>query len=183
MRIIVAVLGLLLVLGGSQLSFAQGSGPLVTTEKFYDHLRNTDYVAAADMFDPAEVAEFRDLLRVVFDNPSETDIQQMQAMFGPDFTIEKIRAMSDAEFFSTFLRMIFQQLLATGAMSLDGVEILGSVADGDDQAHVVIRQTIGFGDNPVEMMDVVSLRRSGDEWKLIMKGDMKALGCSNTTIF
>ena len=177
-RTVKIVICLLVMFGGSQLSAAPDGEPSATAIAFYDFLRSSDYVGAASTFDPKELGEFRDLLRIIYENPNETDLQQIEALFGPDITVERLNAMSDSEFFSTFLKLIFQQLQASGSFSFDGVEVIGSVREGDEKAHVVIRQTLGLGENSVEMMDVVSMRLIEDNWKLMMKGDMKGLAAA-----
>lgn len=178
MRFVKTFFCLLIIIGGSSLSLASDAEPSATAVAFYDFLKSSNYVEAAALFDPEELSEFRDVLRVVYEDTNETDRRQLQRFFGADVTVERLNAMSDAEFFSTFLRLIFQQLQASGSFSLDGVEVLGSVREGDDRAHVVIRQKIGLGENTVDMMDVVSVRLIEKDWKLMMKADMKGVAAA-----
>ena len=156
-------------------SAAFGDQPEEAAEAFYEHLRGGDYTEAASLFDPDELRSFRDLLRIIYENPRESDVQQLKALFGPDVTAEKLNSMSDAEFFSTFLSLIFQQLFATGSFSLDGIDVIGAVHEDDMHAHVVIRQRLGIEQRSIEMMDVVSMRLVQGHWKLQMKADTKAL--------
>ncbi|MDJ0758429.1 MAG: hypothetical protein QNJ19_03480 [Woeseiaceae bacterium] len=178
MRIVKIIVCLLAMSVGTQLSAAADAEPSATAVMFYEIVRSGDYVRAASMFDPKELGEFRDLLRIVYENPNVSDPQQIEALFGPDITVEKLNAMSDSEFFSTFLQLIFQQLQASGSFSFDGIEVIGSVPEGDEKAHVVIRQRLGWGENSVEMMDVISMRLIEGKWKLMMKGDMKGLAAA-----
>lgn len=178
MRVLKLVVCLVAVFGFSRLYAEPESDPSATVEAYYELLRSSDYVGVASMFDPTELSEFRGVLRVLEENPSESDQEFMKTVFGPDITAEKLKAMSDSEYFSTFLNLIFQQLQAANGFSFDGVEIIGSVNEGDEKAHVVIRQTVGLGENPVELLDVVPLTLVDGDWKLAMKGDIKGIAAA-----
>ena len=154
---------------------ADAAEPADTAVAFYDHLRAGNYSDAAALFDPGELANFRDMLRIIYEQATEADVEQLEALFGAGITVEKLNQMSDSEFFSSFLMLIFQQLQASGSFSMDGIEIIGSVLENGDRAHVVIRQKVGFGANSIEMMDVMSTRLIQGEWKLVMKANTKAL--------
>ena len=83
--------------------------------------------------------------------------------------------MSDSEFFASFLRAALAQAEAIGTIDFDDMEILGEVMEGPDLAHVVTRNTVSVGEVEVEGMEVVSCRKQGDEWKLLVSTQMKGL--------
>jgi hypothetical protein len=83
--------------------------------------------------------------------------------------------MSDSEFFASFLRAALSQAQALGKVNFEDLEILGEVMEGPDVAHVVTRNKLSVGDFEVEGMEVVSCKKRGDEWKLLVSTQMKGL--------
>lgn len=68
-----------------------------------------------------------------------------------------------------------KQAEAAGGLNFDGIEILGEVKEGDDITHLVTRTTVSVGAIDMEAMEVVSLKKSGDEWRILMSGKIKGL--------
>jgi hypothetical protein len=146
-----------------------------TTAAFFDQLEKGDFKAASAFFDPPALSEFRKSLDVINEAPATAQQQFREAFFGAGATPESISKMSDQEFFATFLRTALSQAEALGKVNFDGMEILGEVMEGPDLAHVLTRNTLSAGDFEVEGMEVVSCRKRGDEWKLLVSSQMKGL--------
>jgi hypothetical protein len=146
-----------------------------TTAAFFDQLEKGDFKAAAAYFDPPALTEFRNSLEVLNEAPAAAQQQFREAFFGAGATAESISKMSDQEFFAAFLRTALAQAESLGRVNFDGMEILGEVMEGPDIAHVVTRNTVKAGDFEIEGMEVVSCRKRGDEWKLLVSNEMKGL--------
>jgi hypothetical protein len=146
-----------------------------TTAAFYEQLRKGDFEAAAGYFDPPALTEFRQSLNIINDAPPVAQAQFRQAFFGEGATAESIAKLSDADFFSSFLRTALAQAKALGKANFDKIDILGEVMEGPDVAHVVVRNRVSVGEMEVEGMEVVSCKKRGDEWKLLVSTQMQGL--------
>ena len=146
-----------------------------TVAVFYEQLEKGDFKAAAAFFDPPALSEFRDSLGIINEAPAAAQQQFREAFFGAGATAESVAKMSNQDFFASFLRTALAQAKELGKVNFDGMEILGEVMEGPDLAHVVTRNTVSVGDIEVEGMEVVSCRRRGDEWKLLVSSQMKGL--------
>ena len=159
------------------LSYAAAFGATAkdTTTTFYAHLQDRDFATAATLFDPASLTEFRQSLEVIDDAPPTAQQQFREAFFGDGATAESVAKLSDAEFFSSFLRAAVEQTEAFGKVDFDRIDILGEVPEDPDLAHVVVRNRVVVGDSEVEGMEVVTCRKRGDEWKLLPSTEMQGL--------
>jgi len=146
-----------------------------TTAAFYAQLQKGDFEAAAGYFDPPALTEFRQSLNIINDAPPAAQQQFREAFFGAGATAESIAKMSDRQFFASFLRSAITQAEALGRVNFDDLEILGEVMEGPDVAHVVTRNQVTVGDVEVEGMEVVSCKKRGEEWKLLVSTQMKGL--------
>ncbi len=162
----------LLILSSSSV---YGATPTETTEAFFKQLQKGDFDAAAAFFDPSALTEFRHSLGVIDTAPPVAQQQFREAFFGAGATAQSIAALSDMEFFASFLRAALAQAEAQGRVNFDGMEVLGEVMEGSDVAHVLTRNRLMVGDVEVEGMEVVSCKKRGDEWKLLVSTQMKSL--------
>ena len=154
---------------------AYGASATEATGEFFQHMKQKEFNAAAAMFDPSALTEFRQSLNIINEAPAQAQQQFREAFFGAEATVDSIAAMSDSEFFASFLRAALAQAEAIGTIDFDDMEILGEVMEGPDLAHVVTRNTVSVGEVEVEGMEVVSCRKQGDEWKLLVSTQMKGL--------
>lgn len=146
-----------------------------TTAEYFKYVEEGDFAAAASLFDPPALTEFRQSLAIINEAPPTAQQQFREAFFGAGATVESIAELSDSEFFASFLRAARSQAEALGSADFDGLEILGEVMEGPDIAHVVTRNKITVGEVEIEGMEVVSCKKRGDEWKLLMSSQMKGL--------
>jgi hypothetical protein len=54
-------------------------------------------------------------------------------------------------------------------------EIIGHVDEGGNVTHVVFRATLKRGKTELTKMDVLSLKRDGEEWRVLLTDDMESL--------
>jgi hypothetical protein len=110
----------------------------------------------------------------IMETPGSAEL--LMSVFGPGATLEEVRTASDAAFFAAHLRNWFSEAVQAEIEYRD-FEIVGSVLEGDDLVHVLVRyqvETEGF--EPVEQMQVVSLRSTAGRWVVLMDdGLMKSL--------
>ena len=142
---------------------------------YFDQIEKRDFSAAATHFDPKELKEFRDMMGFYKEIPAETQTQFIQTFFGPEQTVASMDKMNDIEFFSGLFKFMMQQADQLGGLSFDKLEILGEVKEGADIAHLVTRNKVSLGDVEIEAMEVISLKKVGKEWRILMSGKIKGI--------
>jgi hypothetical protein len=143
--------------------------PEAVAAEAYARMQAGDWVGASGTFDPQALRGFREMFVPLL---QETTGDAMAAgLFGTGTTAAEVAKMSDAEFFAGFIRR------ATGGLgvSLSGQQILGAVPEGEDRVHLVTRtraETMGMR---VTGMEVVTLNRTPQGWRLAMSGEMEGM--------
>ena len=51
--------------------------------------------------------------------------------------------------------------------------IIGTAPEGDEVAHVIYRLRMNMMGTDIEELETISLKRSGDSWRLLLSGDIK----------
>ena len=154
---------------------AFGKSASDTAKDFYDFLKQGNYSAAAKYYDPAALREFRELMSFEQDIPVEKRNIYFQTFFIPPLTEGSVSALSDQDFFVSFWRGILASERFFGEIKYDDVNILGIVMEGENLAHVVIRNRITVAEDDVESVEVTTFGKVGDQWKVKMSGKLKAI--------
>ncbi len=171
MRVVLASLTLLILTPTA--SYAQSPESVAT--QFFDAIAGEDYVSAAELFDVGALSSFRQTLAFLADLDEQQRTQIYSGLFGEGATSQSIAALSDAQFFSAFLRVSMSQIGGADVFANANMEYLGHVAEAPDIAHLVVRMTVGVDGGEFEKMTVVSSRKVGGEWKLLMSGEVRGL--------
>ncbi|UHQ21688.1 hypothetical protein LVB77_13495 [Lysobacter sp. 5GHs7-4] len=134
--------------------------------------RRQDWRCLAGLMDPAALTDLRGLLGELVEGTGTAN-PRLLALFGGQ-TPEQIRRLDDAGFFAAFMSGTMKNL---GGISIDSVQVVGAIPEGDDQYHAVTRTVMrsGLSDTPVTTMDIASLRRIDGRWRLQLKADVKAM--------
>jgi hypothetical protein len=156
-------------------NFAWAENPTERAEMYFSDIENRNYSAAAEHFDPVQLKEFREMMEFYKEIPTEAQAQFIKTFFSEEQTVESIAKLSDTEFFSGLFNFIMKQAEATGGVSFDGLEILGEVKEGQNISHLVTRNRVSIGELEVEAMEVVSMKKVGNEWRMMMSGKIKGL--------
>lgn len=147
------------------------SRPQPVIEASAECSRRQDWSCLARLMDPAALKDLRELLgdRVFGDTPDP----RLAAMFDGK-TPEQIKRLDDTEFFAAFMA---GTLRSVGGVSIESLQVIGGIPEGEDQYHAVTRAVMrsGLTDTPMTMMDIVSLRRIDGRWRLQLKGDVRAM--------
>ncbi len=140
---------------------------------YFTDIESGNFVAAAKHFDPSQLKEFRSTMEFYKEIPVRDQTEFIQTFFGADQTTESLDKISDVDFFAKLFTFMMRQADAVGGLNFDGLEILGGVKEGSDISHLVTRNRVTVGKLNVEAMEVVSLMKSGDEWRILMSGQIK----------
>jgi hypothetical protein len=122
-----------------------------------------DWVGYARRTDPAALKTFRDDFAAVLtaaDKAGRAD--QFLPLFDGARDVKAVLAYPFEEFFARFMKGA-----AAAAHNLDAgkAEVLGAVAEGSDRAHVVVRASRKLPGGEKGVVEVVSVRKVGGEWK------------------
>ena len=145
--------------------------------KYFSSLKKKDYVAAAAMFFPPALAEFRKTMSFVNDFPEDEQEGIYGTFFGTGATKDTVAKLSDAQFFAPFLTSVVSQVeqQAQAELEIKDVQVLGEVAEGAKVRHVVTRSKMKAGELEVDSMEVVSFTNNNGVWQATLSGQMKAL--------
>jgi hypothetical protein len=152
-----------------------------TAKEFYDLLKKENYSAAAEYYEPAALSEFRELMSFENEIPDGMRKIYYQTFFTPALTDDSVSNLSDLDFFASFWRGILTSESFTGsetfsgATKYDDVEILGVVMEGENLAHVVIRNRTSIAKHNVESVEVTTFGKIGSQWKLKLSGKVKII--------
>jgi hypothetical protein len=132
------------------------------------------------MYDPEALEEFRSMMVPPLEASSEEFPEEMvsgffEGIFGDGKTIERIREMSDAEFFSSFLSNSLEMASEVGKVNFKNLDVIGSVPEGDSIRHILTRMYVEIGDMEFEKLEVLSVKKMGDGWGIILSGQVKGL--------
>lgn len=156
-------------------SLSYAAGPEALSKTYFKMLSQQQWDEIAKLYDPAALKEFREMMSFLVEMPDEMAPKVLGGFFGAGATKESVKAMSDQAFFSFFLRGVMTQASQLGELDFRKVEVLGTVAESDILKHVVVRTDIGVGEMNMEAMEVISFRKEGDRWGLLMQGKLKGL--------
>jgi hypothetical protein len=145
--------------------------------KYFNAIKKKDYEAAAAMFYPPALTEFRTMMSFVNEFPEDEREGIYGTFFGPAATKETVTKLSDAQFFAAFLTAVMSQAedQAQGELQLGDIQVLGEVAEGAKVRHVVTRSKMKAGALVVESMEVVSFTNNNGVWQAMLSGQMKGL--------
>lgn len=158
---------------------ARSESPQQVARHFMQAVQAGDWTGMAALMHPAALRQLRELLTVLVEAPKADDIRQQ--LLGVS-TIAEARALSDTALFAALMRRTTQQSAGLADVLRSAqTEILGQVDEGRDTTHVVYRMTMTVEGAPVTKMDVMSLARSPDGWRGLLKGDISALAAAIRT--
>ena len=155
--------------------FAWADTPEAVALAYFSDLESGNYAAAAEKFDPEQLAEFRTQMEFYKEIPLDAQSQFIQMFFGSADSVESIDKLTDVEFFSGLFVFMQRQVELAGRLSFDGIEILGSVEEGEDVSHLVTRNRVSVEEIEIEALEVVSLKKQGEKWYMMLQGQLKGL--------
>ncbi|MGH7586861.1 MAG: hypothetical protein ACREMH_11480 [Gemmatimonadales bacterium] len=172
--VIVALLGLNTPAAAQR---AAAHPPAGSPEAFGEHyvqaLREERWSDAAAMMHPEALAELRAMFAPIVTHPQGGEVSR--EVFGlaepGDFA-----ATSDTALFAAFLRTVTGNSPEFMAVMKDAKTTwVGHVDEGADITHVVYRLHLAYEGIAITKLDVMSLKRSGSEWRAVLKGDVRGI--------
>jgi hypothetical protein len=135
----------------------------------------------ADQMHPSALDRFKgimtDVANAIVAAPSDRkpSAKMVSALFGDEGpTVVKDLAPRDVfvRFMSNLTTFVPQIRAMHGGSEY---QVLGHVDEGINVAHVVFRATLAQGDHEMTKMSVLSLKRDGEHWKVLLTDDLENL--------
>ncbi len=147
--------------------------PEAVAEKYWQLLKDGKYEESASLFAPSAVADFREMMSFYEAIPEADASEFLTQFFGEGITKDSLDQMNDTEFFQSFMGNMYS--LAGGMVNFNNMEIIGTIAEGQDTTHVLTRMYIETLGVSSEKMQVLSLQKSGDTWGILLEGRTKGI--------
>ncbi len=135
--------------------------------------KSLDWARYADLVHPDSLKEYKDMwLPVLKVATRERPDKQadLLAAFDKATDLKAVIALKPREFFISSMKGMASQLpqLNAGRPADVQKKILGTVHEGSDMAHVLVRSRTKLDESDVTRVEVVTLKRTGAGWKLLL---------------
>jgi hypothetical protein len=153
----------------TSIELTPADSPEAVLRESYRRMQASDWVGAADTFDPAALKQYREMIAPLLE--AGEDAGMLAMLFGTEATAGSLKAMSDQAFFAAMTA----SMMRTASSTLDGQEILGGVAEGPDRIHMVVRSKASAMGLSLTQMEVVTLNKTAQGWRLALSGKMEGM--------
>ena len=133
-----------------------------------------DWAANSDLFHLESLTEFRkaiDFLETEGNIPGT--IQARAAFLGPGTTAQAVAALTNKELHGRVMTSLMGSPQSLAAIVASKMEVVGTVPDGIDRAHVVIRLHPRTPVGTTENFEIVTCKKEGTAWKVTLSGTTK----------
>ncbi|MGB0373217.1 MAG: hypothetical protein ACPGN3_17950 [Opitutales bacterium] len=154
---------------------ASAKTPEELSKEYFDLLVTQDWNKIGALYDPAALSDFKDMMSFLGEIPDDAAGPVLGQFFGPGTTSEDVAGMSDVAFFTGFMRGVMVQAAAVGQLNFENIDILGTLEEGENLNHVVIRTRVGIGEMSLEAMEVITFSNASGEWKIVLQGKIKGM--------
>ncbi len=136
-------------------------------------LNGGDYAGASRMMHPDALSTLRRFIdAVTSQDPSGEAREQVMGVR----TADAAKGLTDEQVFARFIeRTLGTQAGLAEAMKRARTEILGSVAEGATDRHVVYRVHLSIDGTTISKLDVMTIRRHAGGWRSMLSGDLEGM--------
>ena len=156
-------------------SLAWAETPESISKSYFEFVKHQQWDEISGLYDPVALRDFREMMSFLIEVPDEKSSVVLARFFGPGTTKASLKAMSDASFFSSFLKSTMSMAVQLGQLDFKKIDVLGSVPEGTNLRHVVARTFTGMGEMSMEQMNVISFKKTNEGWKMLMQAKMKGM--------
>ena len=134
-----------------------------------------DLETCASLMHPDALKGLQEILLPIVDMAKQAGRkEQFFTLFADVDSANALRALSQEAFFVSFLKgSLFSQPEIFEAMKNMQYTIIGTAPEGDGVVHVLYRLKMSMMGTDVEELETISLKQSGDSWRLLLSGDIK----------
>lgn len=170
MRSAILILTVLLCGAGG----AARHGPEQVALKFRKMLNENNWKEVVSLISEESLAEVKQAYSFLSEiRDSSLRSRTLKSILGQDISVARMEKMTDEEFTLTVLRSGCGKRQHAGVRRAGDFSVIGTVEEGEDLAHVVGRSSFTFDGSGFEKIEVLSFRRAGKEWKVILSDDIR----------
>lgn len=148
--------------------------PESVVQSYVQALQSGQYQAVAELMHPEALEKFQSMMLPLFDVAGAEETASLLAFFRDVPDVAAIKKLSRTEFFAAFFAGILggpemKEVLASVKMTP-----IGSVPEGD-VLHFVCRSAAAAEGVSISKLEVVSLKRSAGNWRVLLSGEMEGV--------
>lgn len=129
-----------------------------------------DWQRYTELVHPEAIKDFRAILApalMAAQKENREDQAGLLSFFDGATDLKAVLAWEPKEFFVRFMKKADSQAPLKDKLFSTTTKVLGTILEGSDQAHVVTRVTLKRQKVEIRKVAVVTLKRSGSEWKVM----------------
>jgi len=134
--------------------------------------RREDWKGYADLVHPQSLQDYKSMWLPVLQAAAKEGPDKhsdLLALFDKATDLKSVIALMPKEFFISSMKgMATQTTIPKQDTAQTDEKILGTVREGDDLAHVVVRTRAKYLGTEINRVDVVTLKRSDSEWRIML---------------
>jgi hypothetical protein len=173
---------LLLTIAAIAASATRGAeAPEEIAHRYIQGMADLKIEAVADAMHPSALDRFKTILIGIADGIKQAPADRkapakmVSALFG-DEGPAAVRTFPPRDVFVRFMSNLTTFVPQIREMHAGSeYQLLGHVNEGGNVAHVVFRATLRRGENELTKMEVLSLKRDGQHWRVLLTDDLQSL--------
>lgn len=152
----------------------RGLPPEEVARAYFTALRDRGAPIVVEFMHDGEMAKFKDIFIAIMEKEAAKGKQEfVTGLFGEQAALAEVKALSPKEFMSAFMQKA-SRMISNMGFTFEKLEVLGFVPEGE-MAHVVARIEVGLWPAAIKRMEVISMKRDGLEWKLMLTKEFDGL--------
>jgi len=165
----------------SQLPAVSAEQPEEVAHLYIRAMADARINVVADQMHPSALDRFKNIMTEIADAIAaapanrKPPAKMVNALFG-DEGPTVVKDLPPRDVFVRFMSNLTTFVPQIRAMHAGSeYQVLGHVVEGGNVAHVVFRATLAQGDHEMTKMSVLSLKRDGEHWKVLLTDDLENL--------
>ncbi|WP_455201399.1 hypothetical protein [Kaarinaea lacus] len=144
-------------------------------DQYYQLIDANQWSNIADMMHETALTEFKTKLLPTLKPLNHSGKSGLlKKTFGKEATYEDASKASNKEFFVNVVGNVASLVRNTGIRNTQ-TTVIGKMPEGKDVVHVLVRETYRLGEIKISNMEVLSFKKSGDGWALLLSGKIRGL--------
>jgi hypothetical protein len=171
--LILAALGLALGATVSGMAQAAQETPESVAKAYFAAKQASDWAKCAGLMSPDALADLKNAFAEVVkaDKSGEASATIFKLKSSAEFS-----QLSDAAVFERLMDFVTSSSPdAKTILASSTNTVLGRVDEGPNLAHVVFRSRSKIGDDEINEVDLISLKKQGSTWRALLTSDMEAM--------
>lgn len=149
--------------------FGQSNTPESVVQEYHDALFASDWGTLADLMHPDALEEIAVLVKDISEM-NETTKKSMDEQFAGYFSSDTLDRVDPRTIYMGFMNLLMGQAMVDMVMGGTSAQVIGSVAEGKDTAHVIIRYRMSLDDGETftNNLEVQSAQLYNGKWMLLL---------------